>query len=119
MYRKEIMNNQPGQIDDLTLLARCEQIYAPVQPQRFTTLRRMINRDDHCLVIALGGGSAPALAGNIALLRILEELDVRPHVQQVWGTSAGAIVGGPWATGTPAEEMMDYLLQSPGGWDFH
>jgi|SRR5262245_21812340 len=103
--------------NDQELLARREQVEAPLEAQRYTTLRRLIERDDHRLVISLGGGSAPALAGNLALLRMLEELDLRQHVQQVWGTSAGAIVAGPWASGTTAAQIMHYTLQGRGGWD--
>ncbi|MCI0629183.1 MAG: patatin-like phospholipase family protein [Phycisphaerales bacterium] len=103
--------------NDQSLLARREQIEGPVDPQRYTTLRRLIARDDHRLVVSLGGGSAPALAGNIALLSILEELDLQQHVQQVWGTSAGAIIGGPWASGTKAQQMMHDVLAAQGQWD--
>jgi len=103
--------------NDQLLIARREQIEAPLEPQRYSAFRRLITREDSRVVISLGGGSAPALAGNIALLRILEELELRAHVQQVWGTSAGAVIGGPWASGTTAEQILHYTLQGQGRWD--
>lgn len=38
--------------------------------------------------------------------RLLEQLDLRAHVDQVWGTSAGAVVGGGWASGSPAARIL-------------
>jgi predicted acylesterase/phospholipase RssA len=60
-------------------------------------------------MVCYGGGGVPGLCGNVALARILEQLDLRKHVSEIWGTSAGAVVGGAWATGTTAGEILALL----------
>lgn len=85
---------------------RREEIQAPLDPALFTTLRRMATSGEYRLVISLGGGAVPGLCGNAALLRIVEELGLREHVEEVWGTSAGAVVGGGWATGASALQIL-------------
>jgi predicted acylesterase/phospholipase RssA len=40
------------------------------------------------------------------LAAILEELELKEHVDEIWGTSAGAIVGAGWATGNDAKEIF-------------
>jgi predicted acylesterase/phospholipase RssA len=91
------------------LLARREEIEAPLDPDAYTALRRLATDGKHRLMVSLGGGSVPGLCGNVALARILEELDLREHVSEVWGTSAGAVVGGGWASGTPAARILDLI----------
>jgi predicted acylesterase/phospholipase RssA len=48
----------------------------------------------------------PGICANLAFADLLEQLDVRRHVAQVWGTSAGAVVGGGWASGSPASKIL-------------
>jgi len=86
--------------------SRREEIQAPLDPSLYTTLRRMATSGEYRLVISLGGGSVRGLCGNAALLRLVEELDLRSHVEEVWGTSAGAVVGGGWATGSSALQIL-------------
>jgi predicted acylesterase/phospholipase RssA len=80
---------------------------APLEPHRYTSLHRLATDPGHRLVLALGGGSVPGICGNVALVRLLEELDLREHVAEIWGTSAGAVVGGGWASGAPALRILD------------
>ena len=63
-----------------------------VDRERFTTLERLVKDEGHRLVVSFGGGAVPGLAGNIGLAYLLEQLDLKKHVEEVWGTSAGAIV---------------------------
>src|SRR5687768_15843547 len=49
--------------------------------------------------LALSGGGARGLA-HIGVLKVLEELRIPVHC--ITGTSMGAIVGGAYASGTPA-----------------
>jgi predicted acylesterase/phospholipase RssA len=88
--------------------------------QRYGALRRLVEDEKHRFVVAFGGGSIPGLCGNLALARILEELDLRGRVAEVWGTSAGAVAGSGWATGTPALEILDLVrsLDRRGAVDF-
>jgi predicted acylesterase/phospholipase RssA len=95
--------------DSKTVMERRTEILAPRDPSRYTTLLRLVRDPGSRVVVSLGGGSVPGLCGNIALVRLLEELGVRHYVTQVWGTSAGAAIGGPWATGTPAARILSRI----------
>ena len=88
----------------------------PLDPARYCTLLRLAQDPEARLVISLGGGSLPGLCGNLALVRILEQLGLRGQVDELWGTSAGAVIGGAWATGTTAAEMYGVIvaLDHPG-----
>lgn len=92
-----------------SVMERREAILAPPDPRRFTTLVRLFSDPKHRVVVSFGGGSVPGLCGNVALARILEELDMKGRVAEVWGTSAGAVIGGGWASGTPASAILDIL----------
>ncbi len=83
---------------------------AALDPARYTTLRRLVTDDKHKFVVSFGGGSLSGLCGNSALAHILEELELRPFVREVWGTSAGAVIGGGWCTGTPAARIFELVL---------
>jgi len=83
------------------------EIEKPPDPELYTTLRRLVANPRQRFLVALGGGSVAGIAGNIALVVILEELDLKKHVSEIWGTSAGAMIGGGWATGTPATAILE------------
>jgi predicted acylesterase/phospholipase RssA len=91
------------------VLGRRDEIEAPLDPALYTTLRRVASSPDTRLVISLGGGAVPGLCGNAALVQILEELELREHIAEVWGTSAGAIVGVNLASGGRAQEVVDIV----------
>ena len=93
--------------------ARRAEIEAPVQVERYSSLRRLASDPDRRFVVSMGGGAVPALCGNVALAVLLEELGLRGHVAEVWGTSAGAIVGGSWASGTTSARMLEILRSLP------
>lgn len=89
--------------------SRRAEIEAPLNPTLYSTLRRLVTSDDCRLVITLGGGAAPGLCGNVALMRIVEELELGRHIAEIWGTSSGAVVGGGWASGATAFEILDIV----------
>ncbi|MBW6458296.1 MAG: patatin-like phospholipase family protein [FCB group bacterium] len=60
--------------------------------------------------LALGGGGALGLA-HVGVLKALEEFDVRPKI--ISGNSAGALVGGLYASGKSVDELID-LSQEMG-----
>jgi predicted acylesterase/phospholipase RssA len=93
------------------VLERRAEIEAPLEPKLYSALKRLVTDGKHRLVVSFGGGSVPGLCGNVALARILEELELQEQVGEVWGTSAGAVIGGGWSTGTPAMQILD-LVQS-------
>ncbi len=103
------------------VLRRRDEIEAPLDPAMYSTLRRVATDPGTKLVVSLGGGAAPGLCGNAAMVRIVEELDLVPHVAEVWGTSAGAVVGAGLATGTGALEVLDIVkgLDRRGAVDVH
>jgi predicted acylesterase/phospholipase RssA len=78
-------------------------------PARFSALRRLATDPRKRFVVSLGGGGVPSLCGNTALVALIEALGLREHVEEVWGTSAGAIVGGSWASGMRSPQMMEVL----------
>lgn len=63
-------------------------------------------QDDACaepdVALVLGSGGAAGLA-HIAMLRVLEEHDIRPRA--IAGTSIGAIIGALYAAGMPVDEI--------------
>ena len=90
--------------------------HAAVDSSRYATLRRIANDPEVRFVVSLGGGSLPGLCGNLALTGLLEDLGLRERVAEIWGTSAGAVVGGAWASGTASAEMYEVVsgLDRPG-----
>src|SRR5262245_150504 len=99
------MSPKAGSVND-----RREEIEAPPDVERFSSLRRMATDPGTRLVVSMGGGGVPSLSGNAALALLLEELGLREHVEEVWGTSGGAIVAGAWASGTHAPRIREILL---------
>lgn len=77
---------------------------------RFSTLCRLATDPRRRFVVSFGGGNVPALCGNLVLAELIESLGLRGHVAEVWGTSAGAIVGGSWASGASAARMHEIIF---------
>ncbi len=102
------------------IMAQQKEIEAPCIASRYRVLKRIAANPDNYLAVGFGGGSVPGLAGNIAFAGLLSELELRPHIKEVWGTSAGSIVGGSWCTGAPVTHMLELLetLNSQGAVDF-
>lgn len=63
----------------------------PELRQRFVALRREFARPDTRAVLSLGSGGLK-LFGHAAALRLLESVGCAPHIEEVWGASAGALV---------------------------
>ena len=82
---------------------------SPLVEERYGTLRRLMTDPDHKVVVSMGGGALQGLCGNLALWRILEELELVEHVDELWGTSAGAIIAGGAATGAEALTVLDLV----------
>jgi predicted acylesterase/phospholipase RssA len=87
-------------------LARRAEIEAPPDPALYGRIRALAADEGVRFVVSLGGGSLPGLCGNAMLLQVLEELGLLPRVAEVWGTSAGAVVGAAWASGLPVAEVV-------------
>lgn len=76
---------------------------------RFQALERLVSDPDRRVVVSFGGGGLPGICGNLALADIFDQLDLRKHVEQIWGTSAGAVVGGGWASGSSARSILEVV----------
>jgi predicted acylesterase/phospholipase RssA len=103
-----------------SLMSEKDEIESPCQPLNYRVLRRIATNSDNHLAISFGGGSVPGIAGNCALAALLEELEIRPHIKEIWGSSAGAVVGGGWSSGTSGEAIRDMVgaLHGKGSIDF-
>ncbi|MGH8489080.1 MAG: patatin-like phospholipase family protein [Gammaproteobacteria bacterium] len=102
------------------LMAQREEIEAPCNPSHYRILKRIASNSDNYLAIGFGAGSAPGLAGNLALAGLLTELGLRPFIKEIWGVSVGAIVGGGWSTGLSVDHMLSLAdeLDRKGAVDF-
>jgi predicted acylesterase/phospholipase RssA len=67
------------------------------------------NRPNQKLVLSLGGGGAKGMVGNIALIYLLEKLDLMADFSEVWGVSAGAVVGATYCAGLSPEDIIDLM----------
>ena len=82
------------------VLERKEQILAPLDPERYTALMRLVAAPQHRIVASFGGGSVPGLCGNLAFGKILEELGIDAHAK--WYYVARQLDG---ATPQPVQKM--------------
>jgi predicted acylesterase/phospholipase RssA len=78
---------------------------------RFRPLLSYLERRDVVLVLSGGGMALPA---HVGVLRVLELLSIKPR--RIYGTSAGAVVGGLSAAGLASADIERVLLSisSPG-----
>lgn len=58
---------------------------------RFRALRELFARPDTRVALSLGAGGLK-LFGHAPVLRLLESLELADHIDEVWGSSAGALV---------------------------
>jgi len=89
------------------IIRQKESIESPCNPLYYKVLKRIASNPENYFVVSFGGGSAPGLAGNTALMALLDELDITPYVKEIWGASAGSIVGSAWSVGVSAEEGLN------------
>ncbi|MCP4291144.1 MAG: patatin-like phospholipase family protein [bacterium] len=73
-----------------------------VQPLPLDWPLRPANVDTSGFALVLGGGGARGIA-HIAILEVLEELNMRPSL--IVGTSMGSVVGSLYASGTSTSEL--------------
>ncbi len=91
------------------VMSQRKEIEAHCDPAHFRVFKRMASNPDNYFVVSFGGGGLPGMAANTALLGILDELEIKPDVKEIWGCSAGATIGGPWSTGCSLNETMDVI----------
>lgn len=64
----------------------------PELHQRFSHLRQRFADPDTRVVLSLGSGGLKLFA-HATVMRLLETLDCAKHVDEIWGSSAGAVAG--------------------------
>jgi len=73
--------------------------------ERFRPLLRFLRRKQ--IVLALSGGGM-AMPCHVSILRVLELLSIRP--ERIYGTSAGAVIGGLYAAGIETADLEEVML---------
>ncbi len=69
-------------------------------------------------VVSLGSGGFQMFAHPLGL-RLLEELGLKEHVDELWGTSAGALMGMAWSMGATGLQLEHYGREWCGRADTH
>ena len=82
------------------------------QLEKIKKIKQQKNKKNLKIGLTLSGGGAKGLA-HIGVLRILEELDIRPDY--ISGTSMGALIGALYSAGYSLDEIEKILTQSD--WD--
>ncbi len=79
--------------------------------ERFRALRELCAAEDSRVVLSLGSGGLKLFAHATAL-RLIEAIGCAEHVQEIWGSSAGAMAGLMYAQGLSphAIEQLGYDL---------
>jgi predicted acylesterase/phospholipase RssA len=80
-----------------------------LDPAKYTKLRQRVSDPDTRFIVSLGSGAMLALASSLSILRFLEELELAGHIDEVWGSSSGAMAGALWCSGTPVERVLTML----------
>ncbi|MHC4429771.1 MAG: patatin-like phospholipase family protein [Planctomycetota bacterium] len=93
------------------IMDEAEVIEAPCEPGDYRILRRVAANPENYFTVSFGAGSVPGIVGNCALSVMLDEIGLREHIREVWGVSAGSIVGTGYSVGTSGHEVLE-LLQS-------
>lgn len=79
--------------------------YIPERPQRLTDIRKQFPKiarrfkDKNTKVIISLGSGGIRLFAHPALLKFMDLLELRPYIDEIWGSSGGAIAGLPYSLG--------------------
>ncbi len=61
------------------------------------------------IVLSLAGGAAKGVVGNAAFLYFLDRYDMMHYFEEVWGVSAGSMVGGAYLAGVSINKLMGII----------
>ena len=61
------------------------------------------------IVLSLSGGGAKGVVGNYCLVYLLEKLNLMKEIDEVWGVSAGSMVGAPLCAGMPMKDFIKII----------
>lgn len=62
-------------------------------------------------VLSLAGGAAQGIVGNAALIYFLEKIGAIQYFDEIWGTSAGAVVGAGYSAGLSIENILKTIAE--------
>jgi hypothetical protein len=88
------------------------QFHSPSLADQFRGLTNWFSEPNCRIVLSLGGGGLRML-GATTLLKILDGLNLRPMIDEIWGTSGGSIVGYLYSIGVPPHQLEQI------GYDFY
>ncbi len=77
--------------------------------QRCRRMLRALSQRDTKVVLSLGGGGVRMFAHGV-FLRLFEELGAAEFLKEVWGASAGAIIGMLYSQGMTPREIQEEAL---------
>ncbi len=80
--------------------------------KRYHHIREWLLDKDSKVILSFGSGGLRMFAIP-TLLKILDILEVRDSIDEIWGTSGGAIIGALYAAGIPPEKIENL------GYDFY
>ncbi|MDC0254877.1 patatin-like phospholipase family protein [Bacteriovoracales bacterium] len=80
--------------------------------ESFPSLKEWFKDKDSKVILSLGAGGLRAHAIP-TIFKILDFLEIRDHIDEIWGCSGGALIGGYYAYGIPP------LLIESIGYDFY
>ncbi|MCX7020808.1 MAG: patatin-like phospholipase family protein, partial [bacterium] len=78
-------------------------------PENLSRFIARVKDPDTHFAVSLGSGATLALASSLSILQTLDDLGLRDHVDEVWGTSSGALASALWCSGAPVAEVMAIL----------
>lgn len=94
---------------------RAYQWYVPVKPEKITDMRKQFPKmtrrlkDKNTRVILSFGSGGIRLFAHPALMKFIDLLNLRPCVDEIWGSSGGAIAGLPYSLG-----VAPYTIEQEG-----
>lgn len=74
--------------------------------QRYPRFLETICRPDTKVVVSFGSGGVK-LFGHPSVMKFLDSLGARPHIDEIWGCSGGAFAAFAYSLGIPPEEIED------------
>ncbi len=72
----------------------------------------LVKEKGHLLVLSLAGGAAIGTVGNVAVMYFLEKFNLMKYFDEVWGVSAGSMVGGAYCAGLSSEDIVEIASKS-------
>lgn len=76
------------------------------QSKRFNRIRRSLSQKDTKVVVSLGGGGVRMFAHGV-FLQLWEDLGAHDLTAEIWGASAGAIIGMLYSQGCTPQEIKE------------